>query len=60
MVVKIKAVNGAESVAEGRTEQSEAGGGANQRKAGQVKSQALGTRPFADDDVQGKVFQSRI
>ena len=60
MVVKIKAVNSAESVSEGWTEQGKAGGSANQCKAGQIQSQALGTGSFADDDIQGKVFQSRV
>ena len=60
MVIKIKAVNGPESIPQGGTEQGKAGGGANQRKAGQIQSQTLGTGTFADDDVQGKVFQSRV
>jgi hypothetical protein len=60
VVVKIKAVNSAESIPQGRAEQGEAGGSANQGKAGQVQSQALGPGALADDDVQGKVFQSRV
>jgi hypothetical protein len=60
MVVKIKAVDSAESIPEGRTEQGKSGGSANQREAGQFQSQALGSGPFADDDIQGKVFQSRV
>ena len=56
MVVKIKAVNGPESVPEGWAEQGKAGGGTNESEAGQVQSKALSTGAFADDDVQGKVF----
>jgi len=60
VVVEIKAVNGTESIPEGWAEQGKAGGGANQREAGQIKSQAPGTGSLADDNVQGKVFQSRV
>jgi hypothetical protein len=60
LVVEIKAVYGAEPVPEGRTEQGVASGGANHGKFGQVEPQALGTGAFADDDVQGVVFQGRI
>ena len=56
MVVKIKAINGAESIPEGWTEQGKAGRGTDKCEAGQVESQALGTGTFADDNVQGEVF----
>jgi hypothetical protein len=60
VVVKIKAVNSTESIPERRTQQSKSGGSANQGETGQVQSQALGTGTFANDDVQGKVLQSRV
>jgi hypothetical protein len=53
-------VGGAKSCPERRGEQGQAGGGAHHRKARQLQADRSGRRPFADDDIKGKIFHGRV
>jgi len=60
LVVEVQPIDNPEPVPQGRAEQGKAGGRTDERKAREVESEALSSRPFADYYIQGEVLQGRI